>query len=154
MMYYTAAIWSYLYLGPYFCRMGILYLNYNRAIIGPPAKSHLNGVSTACPWWSNIECWRGSFVIFRGSGQVLLIHLIFQGRPGPPAPPPLWICACHQFIKEHLKRIFSLPCLRMWIWCEIVLLFRFTDDELYRKINISLKDRCPTVCVTFEGIYR
>ena len=53
---YTAAIWSYLFLGPYFCRMGILYLNYKPVIIRPPGKRHLNGVSLTCQWWSNIEC--------------------------------------------------------------------------------------------------
>ena len=26
--------------GPYFCRMDILYLNYKRASMGPPAKCH------------------------------------------------------------------------------------------------------------------
>ena len=40
--------------------------HYKRAIIGPPAKRHLNGVSLACWWWSNIEFWLGSFVIFQG----------------------------------------------------------------------------------------
>ena len=40
--------------------------NFMRAIIGPPTKRHLNGVSLACQWWHNIECWLGSFVIFQG----------------------------------------------------------------------------------------
>ena len=30
--------------------------HYKRAIIGPPAKRHLNGVSLACQWSPNIEC--------------------------------------------------------------------------------------------------
>ena len=33
---------------------------YKWAIIGPPAKRHLNGVSLAGRWWPNIECWVGS----------------------------------------------------------------------------------------------
>ena len=45
-----------------------------RDIIDPQAKCHLivNGVSLAFWWWPNTECWLGSFVIFMGSGQVLL----------------------------------------------------------------------------------
>ena len=99
---YTAAICPYLFLGPYFCRTGILYLNYTRysynpTVIGPPVKCHLNGVSLACRWWPNIECWRGSFVNFRGSGQVLLRNLVFfrggggGGGGGPDPLSPLWI---------------------------------------------------------------
>ena len=34
--------------------------HYRLAIIGPPAKHHLNGVSLACQIWPNIECWLGS----------------------------------------------------------------------------------------------
>ena len=44
--------------------------HYKRAINGPSAKRHLNGVSLAGRWWPNIECWIGSFVILRGSGPV------------------------------------------------------------------------------------
>ena len=45
--------------------------HYKRAIIAPPAKRHLNGVSLACRWLPNIECWLGSFVIFQGTWLVL-----------------------------------------------------------------------------------
>ena len=45
--------------------MGGSKYHYKWAIIGPPAKSHLNGVSLAYWWWLNIECWLGSFVIFQ-----------------------------------------------------------------------------------------
>ena len=58
--------------------------HYKRAIIGLPAKCHLNGVSLVGRWWPNIECWLGSFMIFQGGGSG---HLSF-----PPCPP-LWICA-------------------------------------------------------------
>ena len=40
--------------------------HYKRTIIGPQAKCHFNGVSLACRWWPNIECWLGSFVIVQG----------------------------------------------------------------------------------------
>ena len=67
--------------------------HYKRAIIGPPTKRHLNGVSLACRSWPVIECWLGSFMIFRGSGPVLLRNPIFvvsfRGvqTPCPPLPP-------------------------------------------------------------------
>ena len=34
--------------------------HYKRALIGLPAKRHLNGVSLACQLWPKIECWYGS----------------------------------------------------------------------------------------------
>ena len=51
--------------------------------------SHLNGISLVGRWWPNIECWLGSFVIFRGSGPVLLrnhIFLWFFMGSGPLCP--------------------------------------------------------------------
>ena len=81
--------------------------HYKRAIIGPPAKRHLNGVSLAGPWFPNIECWFCSFVIFSGSGPVLLF-VIFQRGSGPPAPPPsgsahgtYHITHCHRTTCHH-----------------------------------------------------
>ena len=41
-------------------------MDYMRAIIGPPAKRHLNGTSLEGGGWPNIKCWLGCFVIFRG----------------------------------------------------------------------------------------
>ena len=65
---------------------------YKRAIIGTPVKRHLNGLSLACRWWPNIECWLGSFGIFRGSGPILQRNPIFLwffrgGEGRPPALP-------------------------------------------------------------------
>ena len=51
--------------------------HYKRAIIGMLVKRHLNGVSLACWWWLNIECCLSGFMIFRGSGLVLLRKPIF-----------------------------------------------------------------------------
>ena len=51
--------------------------HYKRALFGPPAKRHLNGVSLACRFWPKIESWLGSFTILRGSGPVLLKNPIF-----------------------------------------------------------------------------
>ena len=43
----------------------------------PASETHLNGVSLACRWWPNVECWLGNFENFRGSGPVLLRNSIF-----------------------------------------------------------------------------
>ena len=71
---------------------------YKRAIIGSSAKCHLNGVSLACQWWPNIECWLGSFVVLQGIrtsiGKKPYIFVIFQGGVRTPCPPPLWIRTC------------------------------------------------------------
>ena len=40
--------------------------HYKWAIIGPPAKHHLNGVSMAGRWLPKIECWLCIFVVFQG----------------------------------------------------------------------------------------
>ena len=49
-------------------RGGRVQIHYKQAIIGPP----LNGVSLSCRWCANIECWLGSFVIFRDPDQYCL----------------------------------------------------------------------------------
>ena len=80
--------------------------HYIRAINGP-ANETPNGVSLADRWWlSNIECWLGSFVIFRWCGPVLLKKPTFlwgfffrEGvrTPGPPLDPSLtlqWFLYC------------------------------------------------------------
>ena len=56
------------------------------AIIGTPAKRHLDGVSLVYRSLPTIECWLGSFVIFKGSGSIFL---------GTPCPPILWIRSCN-----------------------------------------------------------
>ena len=43
----------------------------------PTSETPLNGVSLACRWWPNVECWLGSFENFRGSGPVLIRNSIF-----------------------------------------------------------------------------
>ena len=69
--------------------------HYQRAIFGPPANRHSNGVSLAYRLWPKIESWFGSFTILSGSRPVLLKKLYFcdfLGGSGPPAP--LWIRLC------------------------------------------------------------
>ena len=67
-----------------------------RAIIAPPVKHHLNGVSLACQWWPIIECLLSSFVIFQGIRICLAKkpYTVFcdfsAGRGGPdPLSPRL-----------------------------------------------------------------
>ena len=69
--------------------------HFKRAINGPPAKRHLNGVSLAGRWWPNIECWIVSFFILRGSGPVLLRNPIFLYffRGGRDPLSPFWTCS-------------------------------------------------------------
>ena len=66
--------------------MGSKY-HYKWAIIGPPAKRHVNGRR-----WPNIECWLSSFVIFQGirtsTTKKTFSFVIFQGGGGGPDPMP------------------------------------------------------------------
>ena len=66
--------------------------HYKRAIIVPPAKRHLNGVSMTGRWGPITECWLGSFVVLQGIQTNIAkrpyIFVIFQGGgSGPPIPP-------------------------------------------------------------------
>ena len=66
------------------------------AIIGPPAKRHLNRVSVA-RWWWHIECWLRSLVILQAIqtsfAKKPYIFVIFQGggteSPAPPLDPSM-----------------------------------------------------------------
>ena len=49
----------------------------------PASETPFNGVSLACRWWPNVECWLGCSENFRGFVLVLL-----RG-PDPLSPPPL-----------------------------------------------------------------
>ena len=62
-----------------------------RAIIGTPAKHHLNGLSLGGRWWPYIECWLGSFVIFKGIqttfAKIPYNFCDFPERVQTPCPP-------------------------------------------------------------------
>ena len=90
-----------------------LFLNWwvdpNTTEIGP-SSARQRTVSLACQRWPNIECWLGSFVIFRGSGTVwygTLYFCVFSGGPGPPVPP-LWIHACNLSPSQKCKQKYIL----------------------------------------------
>ena len=63
-----------------------------RAIIGPLAKRHLNGVSPADQWWPCIQCWLGSSVVLQGIRASIAKKpyslVIFQGVQAVCSPPP------------------------------------------------------------------
>ena len=86
--------------------------HYKRAIIGPPAKRHLNGISLVCGWWPNIECW-----LFQGIGTSFAkkpyIFVSFQGEGVRTPCPPLWIRPWYasyrnSMCKQHSHRHVSL----------------------------------------------
>ena len=62
----------------------------------PASETPLNGVSLACPWWPNTECWLGScdFQEVRTcSARKPNIFVNFQGVR-TPCSPSLWIRTC------------------------------------------------------------
>ena len=113
--------------------------HYLRAIIGPPAKCHLNGTSLACRLWPNIECWLGSFTILRGSGSVLLkknpIFLwFFRGMgSGPPVPPldPHMFYLFKQFGAMASSNLFWVQ--NIWNSCDSWKHFFFEKKNLKRS---------------------
>ena len=56
------------------------------AIIVPPAKRHLNGVSLAGRWWHNIECLLGNFVVLQGI-RTSIAKKPYVGGGGSPLDP-------------------------------------------------------------------
>ena len=95
--------------------------HYKWAIIGPPAKRHLNGVLLAGWWWLNIECRLGSFVIFQGIwtsiAKIPYIFVIFQGGGGGDrGSPPLWICTWNMSVLgDTWYHIQCSPFMRTWM---------------------------------------
>ena len=70
-----------------------LRVGHHRPASETPLKWRFNGVAIMAA----IECWHGSFVIFRGSGSILLGNpiLLCFFRGADPLSPPLWIRPCH-----------------------------------------------------------
>ena len=92
--------------------------HFKGAIIGPPAKLHLNGVSLAGWLWPGIECWLGSFLIYQGIRTSIAqkpYFCDFSGGSGPPAP--LWI--------------------RPWSNTHIIILSQLRELQLRYNCNIN-----------------
>ena len=112
--------------------------HYKWAIIDPPAKRHLTGVSLAGPWRPNIVCWIGSFVILRGSWPVLLRNPIFCNFPGsggvggPPVLPSGSAHACAMW-KNFLRIILGLKQLP-------VPQKKYPFQGSYRQVWVKFKD--------------
>ena len=78
----------------------------------PASETPLNGISLACRWWPNVECWPGRFDNFRGSGPVLLrnsIFLWFSGGGGVRTPCPPSGSAHGTGLCLHLLRYTENP---------------------------------------------
>ena len=81
--------------------------HHKQTIIGPPAKRHLNGVSLACPWWPNIECWLGSLVIFQGIRTSIARkpYFVIIQSGFRPLPPSESVHDCHK--SNNLRWLFD-----------------------------------------------
>ena len=82
-----------------------------------PLKWRFTGVAIMAP----IEYWLGSFVIFRGSGSILLgnpIFLCFFQGGGPPVPPLWkrpWYLGCISYLHMPLpSRLMTVLNYRSW----------------------------------------
>ena len=81
----------------------------------PASETPLNGVSLACWWWPNVECWLGSFWEFQGIrssiAKKFYVFVIFQvgGGGGPDPLSPLWIRAWDRIVCLHLLRYTENP---------------------------------------------
>ena len=98
-----------------------------RAIIVPPAKRHLNGVSLAGRWWQTLNASFVALWFSRGSGPILLINPICcdfsgggGGGPDPPVSPSL-----DPYMRQICMRAWghSLPlnCLPVNVVCSLLL---------------------------------
>ena len=55
------------------------------------SETPLNGVSLACWWWPNVECWLGSFWEFQGIRSSIAWNSMFFCDFSGGGLPPLWI---------------------------------------------------------------
>ena len=75
-----------------------------------------NAIEISFHWiMAHIECWFGSFVIFRGSGLVLLGNPInfyfFRGGPDPlPTPSRSAHVSCSVKLKANVEKILTADC--------------------------------------------
>ena len=76
-------------------RVPLICLNLRILPLSYHSKARYHGVSLAGRWWPNIECWLGSFVIFKlirtSIAMKPYIFVIYTGGGGPDPLSPLWI---------------------------------------------------------------
>ena len=81
----------------------------------PASETPLNDILLACSWRPNLECWLGSFVIFKEFAPVLLWNPIFlwlfrewgSGIPSPPSNSAHW-CQFVQTFKGYCHWMDSM----------------------------------------------
>ena len=123
---------------------GVSKYHYNRATIVSPAKCHSNGVLLAWWWWPNIECWPGSFVIFKGSGPVLLSNPIFlwffRGVWTPIPHPPLYPCMS-LYLRSSFKYASSDGSRKTSHLCTLIWAHAACICDKYQNLTWKLKIR-------------
>ena len=114
-------------------------------------------------WWPNIECWLGSFEIAQGIWTRIArkpyIFVIFQGRPGPPAPHPLDLNMWYHTVEHVMNRTFKLisfpigsDC-RRWIYYEYQKWWPAKRNEPF-LFNWSTKENIDIAFVVQSDQYR
>ena len=143
--------------------------HFKRAIIGQPAKHHLNGVLLAGWWWPNIEYWLPSFVVLQGIRTSIAKKPYIFVIPPPPLDPHMIILQYFwPLLSSHLSlRSFEWPfytgfivqnyyitlCVLMdsSIWLDtinlgwlIVFIKGSWDDDIFQslKVVLSLSKQC------------
>ena len=147
----TAKIWQLISLGgifylnfdrPWFCKQTEAFhggskkfcqkgSNFDNVIFVNERREDPNtticGVSLACRWWPNIECWLGSLVLFQGIRPSIAIKLYFcdfsgVGGGGPDPPVSFWIRPCvHTPPNSDLGHCFHvlLTCTWLSLMCQV-----------------------------------
>ena len=92
----------------------------------PASETPFNGVSLACRWWPNVECWLGCSENFRGFCLVLL--------RGPNPLSPLWIRAwdrtMYTLIEIYWKSILS------WYFLSHAQIIKLTKHSFLNSIRV------------------
>ena len=95
--------------------------HYKRAVFGPPAKRHLNGVLLACRLWPKIESWLGSHD-FKGIGTSI-------------AKKPLYFCDFRGEVRTACLPSPLDPHMHfILVWVELTSCW-FSSDLVYAPLN-------------------
>ena len=126
----------------------------------PTSEMPLNGVSLACWWWPNIECWLGSFWEFQGiRSSIAKKFYVSGGGSGPPVPPrdprmgPDYVYTTHFIVRiGFCTRSTSRERERCVFFLNFVIIFTQRARLRISKICVYLckkfwSTRCPWVTV-------